>query len=100
VVTSYSLGSITIRTSPAFAICWSITKTWFTWPLIQWMCPSIVRQPCSIYGTGLRFGEALRLRMRDVDTRAGVLFVETFKGRARWVPFHRTLASELGRFLV
>src|SRR5438270_11426074 len=37
--------------------------------------------------------------MRDVDTRAGVLFVETFKGRARWVPFHRTLSRELGRFL-
>jgi integrase/recombinase XerD len=53
-----------------------------------------------LYCTGLRFGEALRLRMRDVDTRAGVLFVETFKGRARWVPFHRTLARELDRFLV
>jgi len=26
-----------------------------------------------LYCTGLRFGEALRLRMRDVDTRAGVL---------------------------
>ena len=53
-----------------------------------------------LYCTGLRFGEALRLCMRDVDTRAGVLFVETFKGRARWVPFHRTLARELDRFLV
>jgi integrase len=52
-----------------------------------------------LYCTGLRFGEALRLRMRDVDTRAGVLFVETFKGRARWVPFHRTLSRELDRFL-
>ena len=52
-----------------------------------------------LYCTGLRFGEALRLRMRDVDTRAGVLFVETFKGRARWVPFHRTLSRELERFL-
>ena len=40
-----------------------------------------------LYCTGLRFGEALRLRMRDVDTRSGVLFVEIFKGRARWVPF-------------
>jgi integrase/recombinase XerD len=52
-----------------------------------------------LYCTGLRFGEALRLRIRDVDTRAGVLFVETFKGRARWVPFHRTLSRELKRFL-
>ena len=52
-----------------------------------------------LYCTGIRFGEALRLRMRDVDTRSGVLFVETFKGRARWVPFHRSLASELDRYL-
>ena len=50
-----------------------------------------------LYCTGIRFGEALRLRMRDVDTRSGVLFVETFKGRARWVPFHRSLASPRAR---
>jgi len=49
--------------------------------------------------TGLRFGEALRLRMREVDTRSGVLFVETFKGRARWVPFHGSLSRELDRYL-
>jgi integrase/recombinase XerD len=52
-----------------------------------------------LYCTGIRFGEALRLRMRDVDTRTGVLFVATFKGRARWVPFHGTLSRELGRYL-
>ena len=52
-----------------------------------------------LYCTGIRFGEALRLRMRDVDTSAGVLFVETFKGRARWVPFHRTVSRELDRYL-
>jgi integrase/recombinase XerD len=52
-----------------------------------------------LYCTGIRFGEALRLRMRDVDTRTGVLFVETFKGRARWVPFHRTLSRELDRYV-
>jgi integrase/recombinase XerD len=52
-----------------------------------------------LYCTGIRFGEALRLRMRDVDTRSGVLFVETFKGRARWVPFHRSLCRELDRYL-
>jgi integrase len=50
-----------------------------------------------LYCTGIRFGEALRLRLRDVDTRNGVLFIETFKGRARWVPFHCTLARELDR---
>lgn len=52
-----------------------------------------------LYCTGIRFGEALRLRMRDVNTRSAVLFVDTFKGRARWVPFHRSLARELDRYL-
>jgi integrase len=52
-----------------------------------------------LYCTGIRFGEALRLRMRDVDTRSAVLFVNTFKGRARWVPFHRSLSRELDRYL-
>lgn len=52
-----------------------------------------------LYCTGLRFGEALRLRMRDVDIRAGVLYVEEFKGRARWVPFHHSLARELEKYL-
>jgi integrase/recombinase XerD len=52
-----------------------------------------------LYCTGVRFGEALRLRMRDVDTRAAVLFVDTFKGRARWIPFHRSLSRELDRYL-
>jgi integrase/recombinase XerD len=52
-----------------------------------------------LYCTGLRFGEALRLRLCDVDTRSGVLFVQEFKGRARWVPFHRSLARELDKYL-
>ena len=52
-----------------------------------------------LYCTGLRFGEALRLRMRDVDLRARVLFVETSKGRARWVPFDHSLARELEKYL-
>jgi integrase/recombinase XerD len=52
-----------------------------------------------LYCTGLRFGEALRLRMRDVDTRSRVLFVETFKGRARWVPFHPSLAKALDKYV-
>jgi integrase/recombinase XerD len=52
-----------------------------------------------LYCTGMRFGEALRLRLRDVNTSAGVLFVETFKGRARWVPFRRSLSRELERYL-
>ncbi len=52
-----------------------------------------------LYCTGLRFGEALRLRLQDVDTRKATLFVETFKGRARWVPFHRSLAKEFDKYL-
>jgi len=52
-----------------------------------------------LYCTGIRFGEALRLRVRDVDTRSAVLFVDTFKGRSRWVPFHRSLSQELDRYL-
>jgi integrase/recombinase XerD len=52
-----------------------------------------------LYCTGLRFGEALRLRMRDIDLDSGLLFVEQTKGRARWVPFHRSLAKELDKYL-
>ena len=52
-----------------------------------------------LYCTGIRFGEALRLRMRDVNTRSAVLFIDTFKGRARWIPFHRTLTRELDSYL-
>ncbi|HET6332852.1 MAG TPA: tyrosine-type recombinase/integrase [Polyangiales bacterium] len=50
-----------------------------------------------LYCTGLRFGEALRLRVRDVDLRRGVLFVSDFKGRSRWVPMHPSLTSELAK---
>lgn len=53
-----------------------------------------------LYCTGLRFGEAVRLRMGDVDLDKGVLFIAPSKGRSRWVPFHRSLARELRRYLV
>jgi site-specific recombinase XerD len=52
-----------------------------------------------LYCTGLRFGEALRLRIRDVDFRRSVLFIAEFKGRSRWVPFLSSLATELKRYL-
>jgi integrase len=52
-----------------------------------------------LYCTGLRFGEALRLRIRDLDLRRRVLFVAESKGRSRWVPFHPSLAIELERYL-
>lgn len=38
--------------------------------------------------------------MRDINNRAGVLFVEPFKGRARWVPFHRSLSREFEKYVV
>lgn len=53
-----------------------------------------------LYCTGLRLGEALRLRMRDVDLGKGVFFVAESKGRSRWVPFHPSLAVEAERYLV
>lgn len=52
-----------------------------------------------LYCTGIRFGEALRLRIRDVDMKQRVLFVAESKGRSRWVPFDRSLACELASYL-
>jgi integrase len=52
-----------------------------------------------LYCTGLRFGEALRLRIRDVDVGRRVLFIAESKGRSRWAPFHASLALELARYL-
>ncbi len=52
-----------------------------------------------LYCTGLRFGEAVRLRLQDVDLVRGTLFITTSKGRARWVPCHRSLIRELRRYL-
>jgi integrase len=51
-----------------------------------------------LYCTGLRFGEALRLRIRDVDLRRRVLFIAESKGRSRWTPFHGSLGVELTRY--
>ena len=53
-----------------------------------------------LYCTGLRPGEAVRLRMRDVDLEEGVLFVEFSKGRSRYVPFGQDLAAEMQRYLL
>jgi integrase len=53
-----------------------------------------------LYCTGLRFGEALRLRLCDVDLDDGILFVAQSKGRARCVPLHRSLAREIERYLL
>jgi integrase len=53
-----------------------------------------------LYCTGLRVGEALRLRVRDVDFRRRTLFIDESKGRSRWTPFHPSLEVELRRYLL
>lgn len=52
-----------------------------------------------LYCTGLRIGEAVRLALCDVDIARGTLFVGLSKGRARWVPCHRSLCRELNGYL-
>jgi integrase len=52
-----------------------------------------------LYCTGLRTGEAVRLRIRDVDLRENALRVEVSKAKSRWVPFEETLARELSNYL-
>jgi integrase len=48
-----------------------------------------------LYCTGIRFGEAVRLKLRDLDVTRGVLWIAESKGRSRWVPFHPSLGREL-----
>jgi integrase/recombinase XerD len=50
----------------------------------------------TLYCTGIRFGEAVRLRITDLQ--GGAFPVES-KGRARWVPFHPSLGREFERYL-
>jgi len=52
-----------------------------------------------LYCTGIRFGEALRLRLRHVDMDRKLLFIAESKGRSRWVPFDRSLARELDQYI-
>ncbi len=52
-----------------------------------------------LYCTGLRPGEAVRLRICDVDMRQRTLFVADSKRRSRWVPFRDDLAHELATYL-
>ena len=48
-----------------------------------------------LYCTGVRFGEAVRLKLRDLDVRRRALWIAESKGRSRWVPFHASLGREL-----
>ena len=52
-----------------------------------------------LYCTGLRFGEAARLRVADVDLKQRLLRIRHSKGRARLVPFRAELAREFKRHL-
>ncbi len=52
-----------------------------------------------LYCTGVRFGEAVRLRMRDVNLAENTLFISPSKGRSRWVPFDDSLANEIKSYL-
>jgi site-specific recombinase XerD len=51
-----------------------------------------------LYCTGIRFGEAVRLRLGDID-RDQARFLVQSKGRQRWVPFEQSLARKLSRYL-
>ena len=52
-----------------------------------------------LYCTGLRVGEAIKLRLVDVDLKQGCFRVGPSKGRVRWVPFGRDLVRELKHWL-
>lgn len=51
------------------------------------------------YCTGLRLGEAVRLRLTDLDQERGVLHIRESKGRSRKVPFQVDLAQQFARYL-
>ena len=51
-----------------------------------------------LYCTGLRFGEAIRLQLQDVDLPARLFQVRESKGKTRWVPFRADLARELRNY--
>jgi len=52
-----------------------------------------------LYCTGLRFGEAARLQLADLDLSRRLLWIRESKGRTRLVPFGPDLASEFRRYL-
>ena len=52
-----------------------------------------------LYCTGMRLGEATRLRMIDVDLRQAVLTVQRSKGRSRILAIRDDLVAELRQYL-
>lgn len=54
----------------------------------------------TLYCTGLRFGEAVRLKLSDVDLQRRTFFIRESKGRSRIVAFGDDLAREIEVWLV
>jgi len=52
-----------------------------------------------LYCTGMRLGEAVRLRMIDADLRAAALTVERSKGRSRILGIRDDLVAELRQYI-
>ncbi len=52
-----------------------------------------------LYCTGMRLGEATRLRMADIDLRRSILTVQRSKGRSRILPVRDDLVAELSQYL-
>lgn len=66
----------------------------------RWMWAPMFRALMLVlYCTGLRLGEAVRLRMEEVDLRHNTFLVSHSKGRSRIVAFRPDLASELHQYL-
>jgi integrase len=51
-----------------------------------------------LYCTGLRLGEAIRLRMADIDLDRGTLMIRHSKGRSRIVAIRADLIAEIRRY--
>jgi integrase/recombinase XerD len=52
-----------------------------------------------LYCTGMRLGEAVRLRTVDIDLERGILMVQHSKGRSRIVAIRADLVDELRRYV-
>ncbi len=65
-------------------------------PLIQYEFPMVIRL---MYSCGLRVGETLALKMKDVDLIGGILIMRHTKGdKQRLVPMNSLLTEILGRY--
>jgi len=65
-------------------------------PLIQYEFPMVIRL---MYGCGLRIGETLALKMKDVDLLGGILTMRHTKGdKQRLVPMNPLLTEILERY--